>query len=84
MLTKFVDEKFPLWAKILLTIFGAASSVYRILAFVDSCIAKEEKKNVMALVAGIVMVVLFPLLFIMAIIDIISLCTSRKFSGLFR
>ena len=83
MLAKFVDEKFPLWAKILLTIFGGAPAVYRVLVFVDSCIAKGEKK-VIALVAAIVMVIIFPLLFVMAIIDLISLCVSGKFSALFR
>lgn len=83
MLTRVVDEKFPLWAKILLCIFGGASSVYRILVFVDSCIAGGEK-NILALVAGIVMVVIFPLLFIMGIIDLIALCVSGKFSPLFR
>lgn len=84
MLSKFVDEKFPLWAKVLLCIFGGAAGVYRIFNYVDDCIAKKEEKNVKALVAGIIVLLLPFLALILGIIDLISLCGSNQFSKLFR
>lgn len=84
MLTKFVDEKFPKWAKILLCIFGCAAGVYRIMTFVDDCLAKKEDKNVKALVAGIICVALAPFGLVMGIIDLISICGSNEFSKILR
>lgn len=52
-----VVDKFPKWAKILLTIFGGASVVYRAFLFIDDCIAKAEKKNVTALIGAIVAII---------------------------
>ncbi len=84
MLAGFVDQKFPKWAKILLCIFGGAAVVYRVLLFVDDCIAKKEQKNVLALVAAIICAILFPLGFILGIIDLISICRTNEFSKLLR
>ena len=84
MLSKFVDEKFPKWAKILLCIFGCAAGVYRIFNFVDDAIEKKEQKRTVALICGIICVVLFPLGIILGIIDLISICGSNQFSGLLR
>lgn len=84
MLAGFVDRKFPVWAKILLCIFGAAAGVYRILLFVDDCIAKKAEKNVLALVVGILCIVLFPLGIVLGIIDLISICCTGAFSKVLR
>lgn len=72
MLTGFIDSKFPKWAKILLFIFTLGGMVYRVLTFVDDCIAKKDAKNVKALVVGIIGIVLSPLGFIMSIVDIFT------------
>lgn len=72
MLTGFIDSKFPLWAKILLFIFTCGGCVYRILTFVDDCIAKKEEKNITALVVGIVCLVLAPVGFVLSIVDIFT------------
>ena len=87
MLSKFVDEKFPKWAKILLCIFGCASGVYRIFNFVDDCIANKQDKHVLALVIGILCIVppiSFVLGFVLAIIDIISIAQHNEFSTVLR
>ena len=84
MLAKFVDEKFPKWAKILCCIFGMAACVYRVFLFIDDSIAKKEEKNTKALIVGIVCFVLAPLGFILSIIDMISIIGKNEFSGLLR
>lgn len=77
MLTKFVDEKFPKWVKILLAIFGGYSVVYRAFIYVDDCIAKKEEKDVKALVFAILMLFLWPLTIVAMIIDIIALVNDK-------
>ena len=84
MLAGFVDQKFPRWAKILLCIFGMAAVIYRAFLFIDDCIAKKAEKNVLALVTAIVCCILFPLGFILGIIDLVSICISGNFSKLLR
>lgn len=82
MITGYIDEKFPKWALILLIIFGDASAVYRILRFVDDCIAKKEKKDVKSLVLGILCCIPF-VLFVFAIVDLVKLCAhDEKFTFL--
>lgn len=83
MLTGVVN-KFPKWAKILLCIFGDAAVIYRLMLFIDDCIAGKEEKNFLALIAAIVCIVLFPLGFVLSIIDLISVITTGEFSGLLR
>ena len=77
MLTKFVDEKFPKWAKILLCIFGDYAVVYRVLIYVDDCIAGKEEKDVKALVFAILMLFIFPIAFVVTIIDLVAICTDQ-------
>ena len=84
MLSKFVDEKFPKWAKILLCIFGCAAGVYRIFNFVDDEIAKKEPANVLALVVGILCVVIPPFGLILGIVDLISIAKRNEFSTALR
>lgn len=84
MLTKFIDEKFPKWAKILLCIFGGAAGVYRIMCFIDDCLDKKEEKRTVALVAGIICLVLFPFAIVLGIIDLISIIGSNEFSNILR
>lgn len=84
MLSKFVDEKFPKWAKILLCIFGCAAGVYRIFNYVDDCIEKKQEKHTVALVTGIICVCLFPFALVMGIIDLIAICGDGQFSTVLR
>lgn len=84
MLQTFVNEKFPKWAKILLCIFGDAAGVYRVLGFVDECLAKKEEKNIPQLVWGILCLVLFPVGLVLGIIDLISIIKSDEFSKIGR
>lgn len=83
MLQKFVDEKFPKWAKAVLCIIGGAAAVYRIFEYVDACIAKSETKNTKALVWGIICII--PLVgIVVGVIDLISLLKSNEFSKVCR
>lgn len=84
MITKFIDEKFPKWAKVLLCIFGMAFCVYRILLFVDDCVAKSAKKNVKALVAGIVCLVIAPVGFVLSLIELFFIVPKNQFSNILR
>ena len=84
MLVKFVDENFPLWAKILLCLFFDASAIYRIFHFVDDCIDKKQDKNYLALVAGILLFSIPFVGFIMGIIDIIYLVNQKTFAPIFK
>lgn len=84
MLSKFVDEKFPKWAKIVLCIIGCAAGIYRIFNYVDECIAKKAEKNVKALVVGILCVVIPPFGLILGIIDLISIAKTNQFSAVLR
>lgn len=84
LICPYIDEKFPLWAKILLCIFVGFSGFYRIFLFVDDCTANKEEKNVLALVAGIICLVTVIPAFIVGIIDIISLCQTNRFAKFLR
>ena len=81
MLTKVV-RSFPKWAKILLTIFGGASVVYRAMLFIDDCIASKAEKNVKALVVAIIGAVLWPFTIVLMIKDIIDLAHNKEISWL--
>lgn len=84
MLSKFVDEKFPKWAKIVLCIIGCAAGVYRIFNYVDDAIAKVAEKHTLALVAGIICVVIPPVGLVIGIIDLISIVKTEQFSTVLR
>lgn len=84
MLSKFVDEKFPKWAKIVLCIIGCAAGVYRIFNYVDDEIAKATEKHNIALIAGILCVVIPPVGLVLGIIDLISIVKTNEFSTVLR
>lgn len=84
MLSKFVDEKFPKWAKIILCILFCGAGVYRIFNFVDDCIEKKEEKHMTALIAGIICCVIYPLGVILGIIDAISIGKNNTWSTVLR
>lgn len=84
MITGWYNTKMPRWARILIQIFLGyeASSIYRILLFVDSCIAKEEKKNVFALIMGLIAGITFIGNFVFWIVDLITIIKDDKYSWL--
>lgn len=84
MLTNWYNEHFPRWAKILIQIFVGyeAGSLYRILLFVDDCIAKKEKKNVFALIMGIIAGFTFIGNIVFWIVDLITVIKDKKYSWL--
>ena len=81
MLTSFI-RKWPRWAKVLLTIFGGASVVYRAMLFVDDCIASKEEKNVKALVIAILGAVIWPFTLVLLIVDLIAVAKGGEITWL--
>lgn len=81
MLTSVVN-KWPKWAKILLTIFGGASVVYRAFIFVDDCIAKKDNQNYVALIIAILGAILWPFTIVLMVKDIIDLAHDKEISWL--
>jgi len=77
MVYTFYQNRFPLWAKILLTIFCSGSIVSRVFLFVDDCVSHKLDKNYLALV-GAILACIGPLYIVFCIIDIICLCTSGE------
>lgn len=85
MLHEFVDKKFPKWAKVLLCIFGNAGSVYRLMLYIDECIAKKEQKNTKALVVAIIGLVVSPFGFVLSLIDLFAgILPKGEFSNVLR
>lgn len=81
MITGWYDKNFPRWARILIQIFCGyeAGAIYRILLFVDDCIAKKEKKNVFALIMGIIAGFTFFGNIIFWIVDLVTVIKDDKY-----
>lgn len=77
MLTNFFDTRFPRWLRILCVIFGEAYVIYRVLLFVDSCIAGGPKK-VQPLVVAILECCLWPFMLVCFIVDLVHTAKGEK------
>ncbi len=77
MLTSYYDKNFPKWLKILCCVIGEAYIVYRVLMFVDSCIAGGPKK-VQPLVVAILECALWPFMLVCFIVDLVHTCHNQK------
>ncbi|GEM_PF-6512956 len=77
MLTNYFDTKFPKWLKVLCVIFGDAYIIYRVMLFVDSCIAGGPKKT-QPLIVAIIECVLWPFALICLFVDLVHVCNGEK------